>query len=148
MGKTDLGNHLKELRRNFGLTQKQVALALHIDRSTYSYYELGKTWPDPPTLVQLANIFGIEILELVSSEEDKTMMWFSESETMDFGRGNRNSKNMPFLTNTSKIYDLPEDEQQLLLYYRTLNAKQKNELLKQAEKVSEKTVKQQYSIEE
>ena len=34
---------LKRLRENFNLTQQQVAEALGIDRSTYAYYELGRT---------------------------------------------------------------------------------------------------------
>lgn len=135
MEKSNLGNNLKRLRRNFGFTQKQVALALHIDRSTYSYYELGKTWPDPPTLIQLANIFGLEILDLVDSEDGKVLA-LSEP---DSAKANR-SKNSSTVTNTSKIYDLPEDEQQLVLYYRTLSANQQEALLKQAQKDSESTM--------
>ena len=38
-----MGKKLKRLRENFNLTQQQVAEALGIDRSTYAYYELGRT---------------------------------------------------------------------------------------------------------
>ena len=34
---------LKALRKRHGLSQSQVAAALRIDRSTYAYYELGRT---------------------------------------------------------------------------------------------------------
>lgn len=36
---------LIELREKHGLRQHEVAQGLHIDRSTYSYYELGSTMP-------------------------------------------------------------------------------------------------------
>ena len=38
-----LNERLRSLRLSMGLTQMQVAEALNIDRSTYTYYETGKT---------------------------------------------------------------------------------------------------------
>ena len=37
---------LKFYRHECGLTQQQVADRLKIERSTYTYYETGKTKPD------------------------------------------------------------------------------------------------------
>ena len=43
-----LANNLKFLRKRHGYTQSQVALLLEINRSTYAYYELGRTRPRLP----------------------------------------------------------------------------------------------------
>ena len=48
-----LATHLRLLREKNGLTQKQVADMLNIDRSTYAYYESGKTRPDILTIAKL-----------------------------------------------------------------------------------------------
>ena len=37
-----IGENLRRLREGCGFSQKQVADAVHIDRSTYTNYELGK----------------------------------------------------------------------------------------------------------
>ena len=50
----DLATKLKRYRLQVGFTQKNVAEVLNISRSTYTYYELGKTSPDPATLNHIA----------------------------------------------------------------------------------------------
>lgn len=57
--------HLKHIRKNTELTQKDVADLLHIDRSTYAYYETGKTHPDLDLLCRLAGIFHLTVDEMV-----------------------------------------------------------------------------------
>ena len=44
---------LKYYRHECGLTQQQVADRLKIERSTYTYYETGKTKPDINTLIKM-----------------------------------------------------------------------------------------------
>ena len=46
------------LRTLYGMTQKEVASLLHVDRTSYTYYELGKTEPPYYTLIRLAAIYG------------------------------------------------------------------------------------------
>ena len=53
------GMALKKLRLKCGLSQQAVANALHINRATYSYYELGETAPDFQRLLDLARVFDI-----------------------------------------------------------------------------------------
>lgn len=36
-----LGNRLRTLRRYNGMTQREVAARLHLERSSYAYYEIG-----------------------------------------------------------------------------------------------------------
>ena len=57
MSDCSLPKTLRGIREKFGYTQQQIADVLCIDRSTYSYYETGKTRPDLATLVTLAEIF-------------------------------------------------------------------------------------------
>ena len=45
---------LKFYRHECGLTQQQVADRLKIERSTYTYYETGKTKPDIGTLIKIS----------------------------------------------------------------------------------------------
>ncbi len=60
--------NIRNLRKRSGYTQKQVADLLGLDRSTYSYYELGKIKPDIATIMKLANIFGVHYTEILESE--------------------------------------------------------------------------------
>ena len=54
-----LQNRLTDLRLKEGLLQRDVADTLHIHRSTYSYYERGKTNPPLDILIKLADYFGV-----------------------------------------------------------------------------------------
>ena len=40
--RTALGNRLRTLRRYNGMTQREVAARLHLERSSYAYYEIGR----------------------------------------------------------------------------------------------------------
>ena len=52
-----ISEKLKLYRVKNNFTQTQIAAALGIDRSTYSYYELGKTVPSVGMLSKIAKIF-------------------------------------------------------------------------------------------
>jgi len=56
---------LKKLRRENGLTQRQVADLLHMDRSTYTYLELGHTRLNIENLVKLARLYRVGLYELL-----------------------------------------------------------------------------------
>ena len=58
-----LAARLRELRLQVGYSQKNVADLLNVNRSTYTYYETGKTTPDPMTLNRIAKIFGVPLAE-------------------------------------------------------------------------------------
>ena len=55
---------LKRVRDVVGLTQQNVADALELDRSTYSYYETGKTEPNIRGLKILARLYKLTIDDL------------------------------------------------------------------------------------
>lgn len=57
----NLGQALRKYRLQSGLTQKSVSDALGITRSAYTYYETGKTSPDPTTLFLIARMFDVPL---------------------------------------------------------------------------------------
>ena len=50
---------LKELRLERGLSQADIATMLGLDRSSYTYYELGKSQPTLHTLIVLADYYNV-----------------------------------------------------------------------------------------
>lgn len=54
-----LSDQLRWLRRHNTVTQKQIADALHIERSTYTYYELRETEPSLTMLIRLARLYDV-----------------------------------------------------------------------------------------
>lgn len=65
----DISYKIKKFRQKSGYTQQQVSNLLNIERSTYSYYEAGKTIPDLKTLSRLAEIFNEPLINLLEDEE-------------------------------------------------------------------------------
>lgn len=50
---------LRGLRQNRGFSQQNMAEALHVSRSTYSYWEEGKTRPSVEVLQGIAEVFSV-----------------------------------------------------------------------------------------
>lgn len=65
-----LEERLKELRKDRGFTQRQISEMLGIDRSSYSYYETGKTRPSIKILIKLSCIYQVSIDYLVGNIQD------------------------------------------------------------------------------
>ena len=53
----ELGENLRFIRENLDLTQEDLARILFIDRSTYAYYETGKTLPSIFYLIKLSETY-------------------------------------------------------------------------------------------
>jgi len=64
----DIGNKLKELRKQKKTTQTEVANFLGIKQNTYSQYENNVRQPDIDTVAKLAMFFKVSIDELVGLE--------------------------------------------------------------------------------
>ncbi len=58
--------NLKNIRREKGLSQKQVALKLGVVESCYANWEQGRTEPSISMLRKLCQIFIINIDELIN----------------------------------------------------------------------------------
>lgn len=61
-------NNLKKLREACLLSQEQVADTLGIHRTTYTYYESGKSFPPIKKAKKLAKIFGVSIEALFDED--------------------------------------------------------------------------------
>lgn len=68
MKRSVFAHRLRMLRRQMGVTQKEIAQSLNIDRSTYAYYETDKTNPDLITLRRIASIFHVSTDYLLGIE--------------------------------------------------------------------------------
>ena len=122
MNRIHINERLRELRIKSGYTQSQIAKILNIDRSTYSYYEIGKTMPDVSSLLTLAKIFNISISELLADESNPKMMKELS------GSGIR----MDYISrkkNISHIYELSSTEQELVGIFRTCSENQQKEII-------------------
>lgn len=64
---------LKELRAEFGCTQKQVAEAIGITDRAYQHYELNKRKPDYNGLIALADFFNVSIDYLTGRSDNKNI---------------------------------------------------------------------------
>ncbi len=58
--------NLKSIRKEKGLSQKQVALKLNVVESCYANWEQGRTEPSVTMLRKLCEIFKIDIDELLN----------------------------------------------------------------------------------
>ena len=59
--KRPIGEKLKELRKENGWTQQQVADMLGVSRVNYTRYELNTSEPDFDILVRLADLFDVSL---------------------------------------------------------------------------------------
>lgn len=106
-----IGIKLRHCRSNCKLSQQQVADVLGIHRTTYSYYELGRSEPDLDTLVKLAHIFRVPPSSLLPSEKEDAVLKEKD------------------LDDVNPIYSLTKDEQNLLISFRLLSDSDKAEFL-------------------
>ena len=66
MDKTIFGAFIAESRRSLGLTQRQLADALHVTDKAVSKWERGLSYPDVTLLEPLAQALGLTLTELMS----------------------------------------------------------------------------------
>lgn len=66
----NFGAVLKRLRRQAGMTQKQLAEKLGITKSVVSYYELSERAPSAEILVKIARIFHVTTDYLLGLEDE------------------------------------------------------------------------------
>lgn len=59
--KKDLAENIRNIRSSLGLTQEAVANYLNLHRTTFAYYEIGKTIPTIFTLLDLADFLNVPV---------------------------------------------------------------------------------------
>ena len=121
--KMTLGERLKHYRTQNGYRQSDIAEILNVHRTAYTYYEADKTEPDLAKLKKLAELYKIDLIELLSDSK-------SRSELLADSRKNiaREAIFPHILTKT---------EAELVKAFNKLSEQERNELLAKLKKQTE-----------
>ena len=114
MHEQTLPDKLRMLRKSKGYSQDFVAGQLNISRQGYQHYESGIREPDTRRLMKLAELYHLQLFELVSNE--------IELNPEDF-------------VSEAYVYnqDSVRQEQRLIKAYRRMETEEKQKLLKYLE---------------
>ena len=111
---------IKEIRKQLGITARQVAEHINVAESTMSLYESGKREPDIETIVNLAKYFNVTLEYLLGvgdtpTEEERRVLdvtkTVQESEECEEKRKKTLAELQPYLTCDEK--EKPADEGEL-----------------------------------
>jgi transcriptional regulator with XRE-family HTH domain len=69
--KLPIFKRIKELRKNKGFTQGELAEKMNFDSKMISYYENGKSIPSVDALIKLAEIFDVSVDYLLFEDSPK-----------------------------------------------------------------------------
>ncbi|MBQ4569431.1 MAG: helix-turn-helix transcriptional regulator [Ruminococcus sp.] len=132
----ELGKALRYLRKQCELTQRQVADVLHIDRSTYAYYESGTTEPDLKSIRKLSQIFNVDPIVFLPNEDRMPGLSLRDVSGSPFDEVLSEEEEVLDLKD-EKIYSIAKDERSMLIWYRTLTPEQKESLREFAQKFTD-----------
>ena len=68
------GRFLQELRKEKGLTQEQLAEQMGVARRTVSRWETGSNMPDMDILIDLSDLYEVDLREILSGERKSEHM--------------------------------------------------------------------------
>ncbi|MBQ7117037.1 MAG: helix-turn-helix domain-containing protein [Clostridia bacterium] len=111
-----LADNLRLLRKSFKLTQQEVADILGIDRSTYTFYEAGKSTPSKENIVKLCDIFNVTVGYLFGVEKN----------CPELKVANRSDNKGE---NPEGLREISRNEKFLLMAYRSLDSEKKEQFI-------------------
>ena len=74
MNQQKTGGFLKELRREKGITQEQLAEVFGVSSRTVSRWENGVNMPDLSLLAEIADYYNVDIREIIDGERKSENM--------------------------------------------------------------------------
>lgn len=74
MDQQKIGRFLKALRKGSGLTQEQLAERLGVTNRSVSRWETGSNLPDLDLLIELADLYQVELREILDGERVREQM--------------------------------------------------------------------------
>ena len=77
-----IGSFLQVLRREKGLTQEQLAEEMGVARRTVSRWETGSNMPDLDILIELSDLYGVDLREILNGERKSEQMNEEMKETV------------------------------------------------------------------
>ena len=96
MNQIKIGEFIKELRKEKGLTQEQLAEKLNVSRRTVSRWETGNNLPDLDVLIEMADYYEVDLRELIDGERNSEKMNEELKETVlkvaEYSNSERESK--------------------------------------------------------
>ena len=94
------GNFISQLRKEKGLTQKQLADAIGVTDKAVSRWETAKNYPDIELLEQIAHFFDVTVSELLEGKRipKKNLADISENQVVEQIKNNKKNKKKYQLT--------------------------------------------------
>ncbi len=93
MNSVKVGNFMKALRKEKGLTQEQLAQAFRVSRRTVSRWETGSNLPDMEILIEMADFYDVDLREILDGQRRDGKMNKELEETVrkvaDYGKEER-----------------------------------------------------------
>lgn len=117
---TPLGKKLLNLRKEYKMTQNDVAEILGMSRTSFSKYENGIANPPLQVLRKIATIYNVGLEYLIFDEN--TLIRLNDPLNED-----DETAEVPF----SKITDLKPIEKEIIGKFRTLSDEEKTEFIEQ-----------------
>lgn len=114
--------NIKAYRKANNLNQQQIADIFGFERSTYSSWETGRSMPSTSQLILLARLFNTTVEKLIR---------YDDGFTLGFGGDNP-------IYGDKYLSELTDDERIVILKYRLLNNKDKNEVNDYLDSIKEK----------
>lgn len=125
-----LGDRLRAIRKEHGLTQQNIADVLGVDRTTYTVYEGGSITPSPATLVKLSQIYNVTVGYLIGVEENHPEL-----------RKIPDEKQEKKLLSSDPISLLKKEEKELMLYFRVLSDAEKHKIIDEMKDLAQRSEK-------
>ena len=82
MDQVKIGKFLAELRKENEMTQEQLAEKLNVARRTISRWETGNNMPDIDILIDLSDLYHVDLREILNGERKSEKMKNETKETV------------------------------------------------------------------
>ena len=82
MNQQKIGAFLKELRKQKGLTQEQMAEKFNVSNRTVSRWENGNNMPDLDILIEISDYYEVDLRELLDGERRSEKVNTENNETV------------------------------------------------------------------
>ena len=65
----ELHERIKQLRKEAGLSQEELAAKIFVSRTLITKYESGSVFPTEENIKKMADVFGVDVSEILNDEE-------------------------------------------------------------------------------
>ena len=112
-----LAESLKNIRKQYKMTQEEISKLLGISRSGYTYYETGKTVPSIEMLRKLSAIYSTSVDAIIGNPSRENHDSRYNSNILAVSEGN-----------ADPLIYMKKDEQSLIMAFRLLSQEEKDKL--------------------